>query len=101
MSEAPVPSPAHILITGSTRGIGAAAAQALAGAGARIVRHGSRDGRGVLGADLEQSGAADALWDRALEALDGRIDVLVNNAGVFEPVPVEADADAWRGAWAR
>ena len=38
---------------------------------------------------------------RALARLDGRIDVLVNNAGVFEPIAVEADADAWRAAWTR
>jgi NAD(P)-dependent dehydrogenase (short-subunit alcohol dehydrogenase family) len=36
-----------------------------------------------------------------MERLDGRIDVLVNNAGVFEPVAVDAESDEWQAAWAR
>ena len=89
----------HILITGSTRGIGAAAALSLEARGARVVRHGSKDADGVIGADLADPLAADRLWDRALEALEGRIDGLINNAGVFEPVAVEAPAEEWRGVW--
>jgi len=93
--------PIHVLITGSTRGIGAAAAGALEARGARVVRHGSKDGPGVIGADLGDPDAADGLWERALEDADGRIDVLVNNAGVFEPIAVDAEDDAWRAAWGR
>lgn len=93
--------PAHILVTGSTRGIGAAIVEALAAKGARVVGHGRSDGPGVIGADLSQPVAADGLWDRALEALGGRIDVLVNNAGVFEGVAVDAPADEWQRAWSR
>ncbi len=89
----------HILITGSTRGIGAAAALSLEKRGARVVRHGSKDADAVIGADLADPLAADRLWDRALAALDGRIDVLINNAGVFEPVAVEAPAEEWRTVW--
>ena len=93
--------PVHILVTGSTRGIGAAVAEALAARGARLVGHGRADAPGVLGEDLARAGAADALWDRALAALDGRIDVVVNNAGVFEPIAVDAPAEAWQASWGR
>ena len=91
----------HILVTGSTRGIGAAIVDAFLGQDVRIVGHGSRSRDGVIGVDLEQPGAGDRLWDAALKELDGRIDVLVNNAGVFEAAPVDLPSDEWQAQWAR
>lgn len=96
MSDTP-----HILLTGSSRGIGRATSETLAARGARIVGHARRDAPGVLGAELSEAGAADTLWDRALERLDGRIDVLINNAGVFEAAAPEVTLEEWQGAWAR
>ncbi len=90
----------NILVTGSTRGIGAAITDALKD-GARVIGHGRQDALGVIGADLADPAAAEALWDTALARLDGRIDVLINNAGVFEATPVDAALPDWQSAWGR
>ena len=92
----------HILITGSTRGIGAATREQLIARGARVIGHGTRaTGEGNVAADLSQADAAEALWQRALELLDGRIDVLINNAGIYEPVSVGESMAVWHERWQR
>ncbi|MCP3729390.1 SDR family oxidoreductase [Sphingomonas sp. MG17] len=88
----------NILVTGSSRGIGAAILKALERPGVRAVGQGTRSG---IPADFTDPAAPRALWDAALDALDGRIDVLVNNAGVFEAAPIELDDDDWLDAWER
>ncbi|MDF8333883.1 SDR family NAD(P)-dependent oxidoreductase [Novosphingobium cyanobacteriorum] len=88
-----------ILVTGSTRGIGGAIATALEARGARVIRHGSRKAPGVIGADLSDPLAPQALWQQALEMAGGTIDVVVNNAGLFQTNPIEASDIAWLDAF--
>lgn len=88
----------NILLTGSTRGIGAAIAQAIPPDRARLIGHGTASG---VPADFSRPGAAQTLWRDALDALDGRIDVLINNAGVFESNPLDLDHADWLAGWER
>jgi NAD(P)-dependent dehydrogenase (short-subunit alcohol dehydrogenase family) len=91
----------NILITGASRGIGAAARTALEQAGHRVAGHSTRGGSGLIDADLADPAAPRRLWEQALHALGGRIDVLVNNAGVYEAIADNASDDDWHAAWAR
>src|SRR5687768_1766245 len=90
----------NILLTGASRGIGAATLQLLREAGHRVAGHSTAGHDGLIAGDFTDPGAPRAMWDAALREL-GTIDVLVNNAGVFEAVADDADDAAWHEAWSR
>lgn len=97
-----------VLITGASRGIGAAAARTFADAGANVVlvaRSGDAIGeiareigdRAIaIPCDISRYWEVEATINKTVEAF-GSLDVLIGNAGVIEPIAHmdKADPDAW------
>lgn len=98
-----------ILLTGASKGIGAAIARSLSEAGAHLIAHYGADHEGALeatrdipkdritliGANLGAAKEADRLWREAL-SWHGRVDVLINNAAVMR---LKGGIDAEDGEW--
>lgn len=102
-----------ILVTGGSGGIGAAIVERLALEGARPIIHYSRDRQsadallsriggkgGIVQADLSDGQGPAQLWKQAIE-IAGRIDGLVNNAGIRTEIAIDAEPEIWRSAWQR
>ncbi|MEX0822506.1 MAG: SDR family oxidoreductase [Rhodothermales bacterium] len=100
-----------VLVTGASRGIGRAIARECAASGARVAAHYVRssteaaslqaeapDRIHLFQADLTDLDACGELFHAVVDRLGG-LDVLVNNAGVALPLPLDADADTWRAGW--
>jgi len=104
-----------VLVTGASRGIGRAIAQAFAAVGDRVavnhrdsqaeaddlVRSLPGTGHVAIQADLADPEAAKRLVDQSVAAL-GALDVLVNNAGISLRHDITSDDfETWRMAWDR
>jgi NAD(P)-dependent dehydrogenase (short-subunit alcohol dehydrogenase family) len=102
------------LVTGASRGIGAAAARALANAGAFVALNYHRseaeadalareigERAFAIRANVGDAGEVRAMID-AVERRWSRLDILVNNAATFEMNPFDGESyDHWREAWQR
>ena len=103
-----------ILITGGSRGIGAATVRQVVAHGGKVLIHfgSNRTAAEALArevgetsvalcqADLASEGETERLWDEAV-SWQGRIDVLVNNAGIYEKSPLDLDLETWLSDWQR
>lgn len=102
-----------ILITGASRGIGAAAIAKCAKSGARVIAHASRASDQASKAakdaglsegdfifeDLTQPGAGERVVEQAI-AKAGQIDGVVNNAGIYLPTALDGSVSEWHSGWA-
>jgi 3-oxoacyl-[acyl-carrier protein] reductase len=99
-----------VLITGAAGGIGSAIARGVvAGSGKALIHDLNSDAIAHLAeelgeqahpltADLRDPVAVATLWSRALQ-VHGQIDVLVNNAGIYPPAPLDMELEEWVGVW--
>jgi 3-oxoacyl-[acyl-carrier protein] reductase len=97
-----------VLVTGASRGIGRAVAEAFAALGDRVAMHYNTtpigytlpgDGHLSVQGDVRDPDAVQSFVDEAAAGL-GRLDVVVNNAAIFPPHPIrETSYVDWQAAW--
>ena len=99
------------IVTGASSGVGAAIAEAMAQAGAKVVlvgrdadrlartRAACGEGHITIKADITEDGGAEGTVEAALHAF-GRIDSIVHSAGIFEPKPFpESPVESLDAQW--
>jgi NAD(P)-dependent dehydrogenase (short-subunit alcohol dehydrogenase family) len=106
---------ARALVTGGSRGVGAAVAAALAAAGTTVAVHCRRDveaakavvdtlhgaGHAIVSGDIGDPAQAGAVVADAITALGG-VDILVNNAGIYFEHPIASTSyEDWQAGWRR
>lgn len=103
------------LITGSSKGVGLAAARLFAAQGAHVVMHANTTVAsaeaaaadigervlGVIAADLSEPGAGTRLFAEADALAGGQLDIVVNNAGIYLASEIHASDADWHAAWAQ
>ncbi|WP_404287749.1 SDR family NAD(P)-dependent oxidoreductase [Glutamicibacter arilaitensis] len=99
-----------VLITGAAGGIGSAVARSVIAGGGRAILHDVNadavralteelgDSATSLTANLADANETAQLWSDAV-GIHGRIDALVNNAGIYPPAPLDAPLDDWIKTW--
>ena len=90
----------YILLTGASRGIGAATYDLLRSRGHKVAGHSTRGSDDLIDGDLADPEAPRRIWEEAVARL-GSIDAIVNNAGIYEGVDVDAPDSEWQAAWTR
>jgi 3-oxoacyl-[acyl-carrier protein] reductase len=85
----------NILVTGASRGIGAAIVNEFGKDNVLLHATSSADG------NLADPSVPNDIWHKALSAMGGRIDILINNAGIFEANPIDASDIEWLDSWER
>lgn len=105
----------NALVTGASHGVGAEVAAHFVRCGARVVLHAGRDlvraeqladalgplALGALRADLGAPRAGSQLFAEADALSGGRLNVVINNAGIFVDSRVDGSDEEWESGWQR